>query len=115
MYIEAEKVRLEKRERVQGGDGYVLIDQLLEGENLPENADMFAICTLEQGCEIGKHFHKGDTEFYYCLSGEGELNDNGTKRTLLPGDVTRCMDGEYHAIINRHAQPLKFLVAIIAS
>jgi len=113
MYIKSVDVRIEKRENVQGGAGYVLIDQLLEGENLPPNADMFAVCTLEKGCEIGKHFHIGDTEFYYCLSGEGELDDNGTKYAFVPGDVTRCMDGDFHAIINKKDEPLKFLVMIV--
>ena len=113
MYVQAKDVRLEKRDKVQGGEGYVLIDQLLEGDKLPKNADMFAICTLEQGCEIGKHTHSGEAEMYYCISGEGELNDNGTLVTFAPGDVNCCNDGNFHAIINKKKEPLKFLVAII--
>ena len=113
MLKKVEEIKMEKRDEVQKGTGYVLIDHLLEGTELPPNGEMFAICTLKSGCSIGSHVHDEDTEYYYCLSGKGEINDNGKVAEFLPGYVNKCGNGDFHAIKNRREEPLRFLVVII--
>ena len=47
------------------------------------------------------------------LSGEGELNDNGTITTLRAGDVSFTDSGEQHAIVNKGTEPLVFIGLIL--
>ena len=74
---------------------------------------MFAIVNIGMGSSIGRHVHRGEMEFYYCISGKGMLNDNGEHTVFCPGDVHSCADGDFHSIRNEEPCELKFLVTIV--
>ena len=42
---------------------------------------MFAEVTIAPGCSLGYHEHHGESETYYIIKGQGEYDDNGTKRS----------------------------------
>lgn len=101
-------------ENLFGGSGRIRFERIIETpEELYGKGRVFSVATLEPGCELGYHVHKGDGEFYYVLSGEGEYSDNGSMTVLREGDSAFCPDGEGHSIKNTGDKPLVFLALII--
>lgn len=97
-----------------GGSGPAVMTKLLNGaEEMGGKGRVFNHFRLEKGCEIGWHIHRGDCETYYILKGEAEYNDNGTVKTLLPGDVTFTGDGEGHSIRNNRDEALEGIALIL--
>lgn len=113
MFINAADMQSEKREHMRGGEGFVDLLHIVSKEHLPAKTRLFSLVTLEKGCEIGKHEHTAETEVFYVLSGEGEIDDNGTIRRFGKGDCAICRSGEYHAVKGKSDEPLKFIAAII--
>lgn len=114
MIIRNEDRHVDYNENVFGGSGKIRFDRIIETpEELCNKGRVFSIATLEPGCELGYHVHKGDCEFYYVLSGEGEYSDNGVMTTLRRGDSGFCPDGEGHSIKNTGSEPLVFVALIL--
>lgn len=113
MFISGNEMHSEKRENMRGGVGLVDLLHIVPKEHLPANTRLFSFVTLEKGCGIGKHEHNGESEIYYVLSGEGEIDDNGTPRRFAKGDCAVCRSGEYHAVACTGDKPLKFIATII--
>ncbi len=113
MFINAKEMQSEKRENMRGGEGSVDLLSIVSKERLPSKTRLFSLVTLEKGCGIGRHEHTGESEIYYVLSGEGEIDDNGTIRRFAKGDCAICRSGEYHAVSNKNEEPLKLIAAII--
>ncbi len=113
MFINEKDMQTEKRGNMRGGEGSVDFLHIVSKEHLPAKTRLFSLITLEKGCSIGKHEHNGESEIYYVLSGEGEINDNGTIRRFAKGDCAVCNSGKYHAVSNSNDEPLKFIAAII--
>lgn len=107
---------LTERRQMFGGAGEVQFKRIAEtpGE-LYGKGRVFSVITLEKGCEIGWHIHKGDGEYFYVLSGEGEYSDNGRLVTVSAGDTTWTPDGEGHGMINRRDEPLVFIALVVYS
>lgn len=108
--------KIEKKENFQGGEGYVLIEHLLNDKQLMGMCRLYAKVTLMPGCSIGYHIHNGDAETYYILSGEGiYINNNKEETAVYANDVTFTADGEGHSIINTGKEKLVFMALIINS
>ena len=104
---------LMQRRQMFGGSGEALFKHIAETpKDLYGKGRVFSIVTLEKGCEVGWHIHKGDGEYFHILSGEGEYSDNGNIVNVTAGDTTWTPDGEGHSMINRHDEPL-VLVALV--
>jgi quercetin dioxygenase-like cupin family protein len=113
MFIEVKDMKPELRENMRGGDGTVVITNILPKECLPPKARLSAVITLNKGCGIGEHKHEGEEEIFYCISGEGVLNDNGVSKTIRKGDSHICKDGETHSIRNDKDEQLIFFAVIV--
>lgn len=100
-------------ERLQGAKGFYTMKRLLDEEQLNGKCGLYAEVTLEPGAELGYHEHHGESETYYILSGEGEYDDNGTKRAVKAGDVTFTPSGCGHNIENTGDKDLVFMALII--
>ncbi len=97
-----------------GGSGEVQFTRIAETpEDLYGKGRVFSVVTLNKGCELGWHIHKGDGEYYHILSGEGEYSDNGDIVTLKAGDTAFCPEGEGHSIANRGDEPLVFVALVV--
>lgn len=103
----------ERVENMCGGEGHVIIKRLLGEEELNGKCGLYAQVTLEAGCTLGYHEHHDNSETYYILSGEGEYDDNGNKRTVKAGDVTFTPNGCGHALANTGLDDLVFMALII--
>lgn len=113
MVIRAENRQERIWEGMRDGPGQAQLLSIIGPEQLGGMGKLYSVITLEPGCGVGLHKHEGDCETYFILSGEGELNDNGTVTTLRAGDVSFTDSGEQHAIVNKGSEPLVFIGLIL--
>lgn len=69
-------MKIRREEHMAGGNGHVIIKEILDAEQLNGKCGLYAQVTLEPGCSLGYHEHHGESETYYILQGQGEYNDN---------------------------------------
>lgn len=104
---------LVKVEHVNGGDGYIVREAMVTSEEVGEACKMYAKIHLDPGCEVGYHYHHGETESYFILTGHGTYDDNGEKQPANPGDLFLCKDGDAHGIKNTGDEELTFMALIL--
>jgi mannose-6-phosphate isomerase-like protein (cupin superfamily) len=66
-----------------------------------------AEATLDPGQATERHYHARTEEIYFLLEGEGEMEVDGDRRRVRPGDAVRIPAGAWHQI--RAETPLRFL------
>ena len=99
-----------------GGKGNMKMEKILSVEEMKDKCGLFARVTLHPGDVLGYHEHHGNNECYFILSGEGEYDDNGTKRMVRAGDVTWTPDGSGHGHSNKNGkEDIVFMALIINS
>ncbi|HAY99345.1 MAG TPA: hypothetical protein DCY38_00940 [Opitutae bacterium] len=104
----------EVAEAVRGGSGSVTAHKLLD--LFPGSAiKSVGLVRLEPGASVGDHSHKGDEDFYFCISGTGIVVDNGVEHPFIPGTLQITRDGESQAIRNTGETELVFLGALVAT
>jgi mannose-6-phosphate isomerase-like protein (cupin superfamily) len=83
------------------------IRSLLDRTNAPVQNQSLAEATLPAGASTERHYHRAAEEFYFVLSGKGEMEIDGETREVGPGDAILIPPGARHAI--RALAPLRFL------
>ena len=106
-------MKIRREEHMAGGNGHVIIKEILDAEQLNGKCGLYAQVTLEPGCSLGYHEHHGESETYYILQGQGEYNDNGTYRPVQAGDITFTPDNHGHALANTGNTDLGSMALII--
>ena len=66
-----------------------------------------AEATLDPGQATERHYHARSEEIYFLLEGEGEMEVDGDRRRVRPGDAVLIPAGAWHQI--RAETPLRFL------
>ena len=94
-------------------DGYIVREAMVTSEEVGEACKMYAKIHLDPGCEVGYHYHHGETESYFILTGHGTYDDNGEKQPANPGDLFLCKDGDAHGIKNTGDEELTFMALIL--
>lgn len=84
-----------------------IIRSILDRTNAPVEKQSLAEATLPAGCATERHYHRLSEEFYFILEGTGEMELDGEKRTVGPGDAVLIPPGAWHTIAAN--QPLRFL------
>ena len=112
MVIHRNEMKVEEKERMRDGEGSTRLTYLLDGST-QKNARMFAEVTLNPGCSIGYHQHDSETEYYFIISGNGTVNDDGKEVKVNPGDAIITGNGASHSIKNTGDVPLVFHAVII--
>lgn len=87
---------LVKVEHVNGGDGYIVREAMVTSEEVGEACKMYAKIHLDPGCEVGYHYHHGETESYFILTGHGTYDDNGEKQPGQILAICSCVKTEMH-------------------
>lgn len=64
---------------------------------------------LEPGSETRRHYHARTEELYVLLEGNGELEVEGDRRAVGPGDAILIPPGARHQITAEADAPLRFL------
>lgn len=99
---------------IRNGNGNTEMHKIAnDASELYGKGRLFNHMILAPGNSIGEHYHEGDNEIFYFLSGSGLYNDNGTQIRIHPGDVTVCNSGELHGLVNDGSEPLEFIALIL--
>ena len=113
MIKKAADLQVESFQNRFGGEGEVRMKKLLAPAEFCGKGRLFAHNVILPGSSIGFHQHNGDFETYYILKGKALVNDNGTERVLVPGDMTFCKDGDFHSIENIGDCDLEYVAVIL--
>ena len=105
--------RKENATGIAGGEGPGSIQYLLESGDLPAKAGLLAEVVLEPGATVGYHWHHGEGELYYILTGSGEYTEDGVMTPVSAGMATYVYDGHAHGLVNTGGEPLKFVAVIV--
>jgi mannose-6-phosphate isomerase-like protein (cupin superfamily) len=70
-------------------------------------AQSLAEASLAPGQSTQRHYHAASEEIYFVLEGEGELEIDGERGRVRPGDAALIPSGAWHEIAA--TSPLRFL------
>ncbi len=68
-----------------------------------------AEATLEPGQATERHYHERSEEIYLVTKGSGELEVDGEKRRVRPGDAILIPPGAWHTLENDGSSELTIL------
>ncbi len=85
------------------------IRSLLDLSTAPVANQSLAEATLEPGAATGRHYHRETEEIYYLVEGSGEMEVDGERRSVGPGDAILIPPGAWHQIRADVSGPLRFL------
>ena len=68
-----------------------------------------AEATVAPGQETQRHYHRESEEFYYLLEGSGEIEIDGERASVAPGDAIVIPPGAWHQIRADADGKLRFL------
>jgi mannose-6-phosphate isomerase-like protein (cupin superfamily) len=68
-----------------------------------------AEATLEPGEVTERHYHRETEEIYFVLEGEGEMELDGERARISPGDAVPIPPGAWHELRNVGERPLRIL------
>ena len=68
-----------------------------------------AEATLAPGQSTQRHYHAETEEIYFVLDGEGEMELDGERRRVEPGDGVAIPPRAWHEIRATGTSPLRFL------
>jgi mannose-6-phosphate isomerase-like protein (cupin superfamily) len=74
-------------------------------------AQSLAEATLEPGQATERHYHARTEEIYFLLEGDGEMEIDGERRRVSPGDAVLIPAGARHQI--RADRSLRFLCCCV--
>ena len=87
------------------------IRSLLDRTNAPVRHQSLAEATLELGQATERHYHRASEEIYYIMEGTGEMELDGERQAVRPGDAILIPPGAWHQIKGTCPVPLRFLCA----
>ena len=67
---------------------------------------------LEPNMSTSGHFHNGQEEVYFFVSGEGEMELNSDRFKVRPGDVVNIEDGVFHKVFNTQSNQQLYFVCV---
>ncbi len=83
------------------------IRSILDLANAPVEKQSLAEASIPAGGATDRHWHRESEEFYFVLGGRGEMEIDGERREVGPGDGILIPAGAWHQI--RATEPLRFL------
>jgi mannose-6-phosphate isomerase-like protein (cupin superfamily) len=85
------------------------IRELLGLETAPVRSQSLAEATLAPGSATQRHYHADSEELYYVLEGQGEMEVDGERSRVGPGDAVLIPAGSWHQIVAHDGGELRFL------
>ena len=67
---------------------------------------------LEPNMSTSGHFHNGQEEVYFFVSGEGEMELDSDRFKVGPGDVVNIEDGVFHRVFNTQSNQQLYFVCV---
>ena len=72
-------------------------------------AQSLAEATVEPGDATARHYHRESEEIYFVVEGSGELEIDGRRRRVRPGDAALIPPGAWHTLENDRSSELRIL------
>jgi mannose-6-phosphate isomerase-like protein (cupin superfamily) len=85
------------------------IRELLGLPTAPVQNQSLAEATLGPGQATKRHYHRESEELYYLLEGSGEMEIDGERARVGPGDAILIAPGAWHQIRADEGAALRFL------
>jgi mannose-6-phosphate isomerase-like protein (cupin superfamily) len=85
------------------------IRELLGLTTAPVRSQSLAEATLEPRQQTERHYHAESEELYYVLAGVGEMEIDGDRAPVGPGDAILIPPGAWHQITAATSSGLRFL------
>ena len=98
--------QLDEQEPFTTKDGST-IRSILDLSNAPVEKQSLAEACLPAGAATDRHYHRLSEEFYFVLEGDGEMEIDGERARVGPGDAVVIPAGTRHQI--RAQAALRFL------
>ncbi len=83
------------------------IRSILDRTNAPVEKQSLAEAQIPAGSATQRHYHRIAEEFYFILTGRGQMEIDGETREVGPGDAILIPAGAWHTITASEA--LRFL------
>lgn len=87
------------------------IRSLLDLSNAPVRNQSLVEATIGAGEATVRHYHRASEEIYYIVEGAGEMELDGARAAVAPGDAILIPPGAWHQIRAGDAGPLRLLCA----
>jgi mannose-6-phosphate isomerase-like protein (cupin superfamily) len=85
------------------------IRSLLDLGTAPVRNQSLAEATVAAGASTERHCHRESEEIYYVVEGQGELELDGERAAVGPGDAVLIPPGAWHQVRASETGPLRFL------
>ena len=72
-----------------------------------------AEATLEPGQATERHYHRAAEEIYLVTKGSGDLEIDGERRRVVPGDAVLIAPGAWHTLENDGTSELTILCVCV--
>jgi quercetin dioxygenase-like cupin family protein len=92
-----------------GGRGGYHVGWVFEPGDFTSNLDHLVVIEVPTGSEVGEHQHDDD-EIYIVLAGQGTIQVDGVRQTIIEGDAVLTGPGQRHRLENDGAELLRILV-----
>ena len=105
------RVEIRSRERAEPfttADGST-IRPLLDLGTAPVRNESLAEALLQPGEATQRHYHGDSEEIYYLVEGTGQMEIDGERARVAPGDAVLIPPGAWHQIRADTSGPLRFL------
>lgn len=92
-----------------GGEVVKKDDRYIVKDNKTLKNLIVSSTTLHPGKSTSGHSHAGQEEVYHFVYGQGEMEVDGDRFSVLPGDIVLIPDGAFHRVHNTHVVNLYFV------
>ena len=75
----------------------------------PVENQSLAEATVPPGGETQRHYHRDAEEIYYVIEGEGDMELDGERAPVSPGDAVLIPPGAWHQVRSTGVGELRFL------
>ena len=104
---------MELRNRDRDATPFTTKDGSTIREYLHTEVQSLAEASLEPGQSTQRHYHARSEELYYLLAGEGEMEVDGERSDVGPGDAILIPPGAWHQITATRDSELRFLCCCV--
>jgi mannose-6-phosphate isomerase-like protein (cupin superfamily) len=73
---------------------------MLSSDEFTTNVDFVDVTTIPPGSVIGRHYHRGNEELYFIVSGTPLMRVDGTERRLKRGGIAVVHSDGWHELVN---------------
>jgi quercetin dioxygenase-like cupin family protein len=114
MIRQSSETIIKQYEKLWSGEGTISSNRIIEG--LPGSPiKAIVVNRIPPGASIGRHRHNNEEDCYFCISGQGVVEDDGTEHPFVPGTLQLTRDGETQAIRNTGKEDLVVFAFLVAA